>query len=217
MVKNATEHWDHVYATNDPTEVSWYQQSPARSLMMIDEAIAGMCNEPERKKRIIDVGGGASTLVDCLMEKSSVELCVLDIAASALNHTMKRLGDRALSVQWIKADASEPITEISNGWADVWHDRAVFHFLSTAEARLGYAMNLTRVLRRGGVAVIATFALDGPDQCSGLDVCRYDGSSILQELAAGGAELILEKEVREEHTTPWGSVQSFVYAMLKRA
>ena len=162
------------------------------SLELIDAALAAMCSEPDRPRHI------------------------LDIAAGALDHAMTRLGDRADCVKWIEADATGPLTEISNSWADVWHGRAVFHFLTTSDARLGYAKNLARILCRGGVAVVATFAPDAPPQCSGLEVRRHDGASILRELAAGGADLTLEQEEREEHTMPWGSVQSFVYTVLRR-
>ncbi len=216
MAHDTSEHWNRVYAEKDPTEASWYQQSPTRSLELIDAALADMCSEPDRPRHILDVGGGASKLVDCLLERPGVELCVLDIAAGALDHAKTRLGDRADRVKWIEADATGPLAAIRDSWADVWHDRAVFHFLTTPEARLGYAKNLARILRPSGVAVIATFALNGPLQCSGLEVCRHDGASILRELVAGGADLTLEKEDREEHTTPWGSVQSFVYTVLRR-
>lgn len=208
------EHWDQVWTTKPPTGVSWYQDVPRRSLALIREAIAE--RTAQEAWRVIDVGGGASALVDHLVAEDRVEVCVVDIAAAALEHTRARLGDRAGRARLVAADITRPLEEIEAGWADIWHDRAVFHFLTTPEARGAYAANVARVLKPGGAAIIATFALDGPEKCSGLPVCRHDGASIVRELNAGGAAVRLLDEQREEHSTPWGSRQMFTYAVLER-
>jgi SAM-dependent methyltransferase len=216
MATGKQEHWSRVYAEKDPQEVSWYQQSPAMSLTLIKAAIAGIYSQAARPLHILDVGGGASTFVDSLLDDPDIEPCVLDITARAFDHARARLGRRADRARWIEADATGGLAEIDSSWADVWHDRAVFHFLTTPQARFAYAKNLARILRPGGAAIVSTFAPDGPTKCSGLEVCRHDGASILRELTRGGAVLTLEKEKREQHTTPWGADQSFVYVVLRR-
>ncbi len=209
-------HWERVYAEKEPTQVSWYQRDPARSLSLIDESLAAL--EPGRSKarHIIDIGGGASTLVDHLMDRAGIEVCVVDIAGNAIEHARRRLGDRAGRARWIEADITARMTDPGTGWANIWHDRAVFHFLTRQDERAGYASNLLRILAPAGRAIIATFAPDGPPRCSGLDVCRHDGVSIVRELGGAGAGLSLVREEREEHTTPWGAVQRFVYALIER-
>ncbi|MGH7132668.1 MAG: methyltransferase [Phycisphaerales bacterium] len=217
MSADAKQHWERVYAEKATTAVSWYQVVPARSLVLIGEAVARV-GASGRRARVIDVGGGASTLVDHLVERlgGDLEVCVMDIAGAALAAARARLGEKAGRTRWVESDVTGAMAEIEDGWADVWHDRAVFHFLTSVEQRRAYAANLQRVLAPGGVVVIAGFAPDGPLKCSGLEVARHDGESIRRELEAGGLACVLEKEEREDHTTPWGAAQRFVYGVLRR-
>jgi SAM-dependent methyltransferase len=197
------EHWDNVYATKGDAEVSWTEADPRRSLSLIRE----VCAPPAR---VIDVGGGTSTLCDRLLD-AGYAVSVLDISATALDRARARLGPRAADVRWIVADVADDSTDV--GTHDCWHDRAVFHFLTDHADRQRYAALLARSVRPGGHAVIATFAPDGPEKCSGLPVCRYDGPALA---AALGPALKLVRETRETHLTPWGKPQSFQYSLLQR-
>jgi SAM-dependent methyltransferase len=200
---NRKEHWNALYQTKAPDDVSWYQRRPELSLALI--AASGA----HKDSGIIDVGGGASTLVDCLLDAGYSRLAVLDISAAALTHARSRLGQRAAEVEWFSADvtAFEPPYRFG-----VWHDRAVFHFLTAARDRRGYVTTLCRTLQPGGHVIIATFALDGPSKCSGLDVMRYDERSIAAEL---GSQFALRDVRRETHHTPWESEQRFIYFRLE--
>lgn len=209
-------HWKHVYREKSPTEVSWYQAAPTCSLELIEGVLRGVGAVRGGPFHLLDIGSGASTLVDALVARGDVEVCAVDLAGEAFEHTRRRLGDAARRVEWIEADATHPLTACADTWADIWHDRAVFHFLTEAERRRGYAANLDRILRPDGRAVIATFAPDGPMRCSGLDVCRYDGAGIARALETAGAKVRLESEHHETHRTPSGSEQQFVYAVLRR-
>lgn len=217
----AREHWDRVYANKAPDAVSWYQPVPSASLAMIDAARAARAAHVQSTARpfsILDVGGGASTLVDHLVAMPGTAVTVVDIAAAALDHARARLGpDRAAMVHWLVADATGRLDQIPTASVDLWHDRAAFHFLTTPAARRDYARTLARVLRPGGTAVVATFAPDGPEKCSGLPVERHDAASIARELSAGGRALRAVRWADESHTTPWGATQKFVYAMLTDA
>jgi len=193
------EHWNNVYQTKGPSGVSWYQECPGLSLSLI--AASGVSKDAG----IIDVGGGASTLVDFLLDEGYTRLAVLDLSPAALNCSRSRLGLRADTVEWFEADATSFTPPRHFG---LWHDRAVFHFLTAAEDRRAYVGALQRSLQPGGAAIIATFALDGPPKCSGLDVMRYDEQSILTEL---GPELHLQEVRRQTHVTPWESEQRFIY------
>jgi SAM-dependent methyltransferase len=184
--------------------VSWYQANPEYSLALMDAAGA------TRDTRIVDVGGGASRLVDCLLDRGFTDLTVLDIAQGALARARERLGDRAGAVQWIEADVKG--FEPAEGW-DVWHDRAVFHFLVQAEDREAYRRTLMTSLVPGGHAIIATFGSQGPTRCSGLDVVRYSAAGLLAELGPGW-KLVTERE--ELHRTPDGVEQQFVYGLFRR-
>jgi ubiquinone/menaquinone biosynthesis C-methylase UbiE len=207
-------HWQRVYAEKAPTAVSWYQAVPAMSLALIESV--GAQRSAAGPLRVIDVGGGASTLVDHLLKRAETEVRVADIAAAAIEHARLRLGaEAAARVRWIESDVTGPMDAVADGWADVWHDRAVFHFLTTPQDRLAYARNLARVLKPDGTAIIAAFAPDGPEKCSGLTVQRHDAASIAAELSSAGRMFTLVDEQREEHTTPWGSTQRFVYAVLR--
>jgi SAM-dependent methyltransferase len=197
-------HWETVYSTKPETGVSWYQDEPRLSLELIG-AVASA-----EGGRIIDVGGGASVLVDRLVDFSFEEIAVLDISETALGKARARLGERAERVRWVVADATEAP---DLGTFDVWHDRAVFHFLTDPTDRRSYAELARKTVPEGGYLVIATFADDGPRQCSNLDVCRYNARSLASELGEGFS---LVREARETHTTPWGSSQPFLYGVFRR-
>jgi ubiquinone/menaquinone biosynthesis C-methylase UbiE len=197
-------HWENVYSTRGEMGLSWYQSEPRLSLELVTSVA------PARGGRIIDVGGGASVLVDGLLDLPFAEIAVLDISETALDQVTARLGQRAKRVRWIAAD----VTEASDlGTFEVWHDRAVFHFLTDAEDRRKYVELARRTVPAGGHLIIASFADDGPKRCSDLDVCRYNAGSMATELGQGFS---LVKEAREMHTTPWGSLQAFFYAVFRR-
>lgn len=196
------EHWDHVYATRSPIEVSWYQREPRVSLDLIARVA------PRRDAAIVDVGGGASTLVDALLDRGYHDVTVLDIAAAALEAAGARLGARAGLARWVVADVLRH--RFAPGSIDVWHDRAVFHFLTEAADRRAYVAQVARAVRPGGHVIVATFAEDGPDRCSGLTVCRYSPEALHAEF---GAAFALEAKVFEDHVTPSGGHQRFQYCL----
>ena len=200
---NPDEHWNRVYQSKSTEAVSWYQHRPDMSLELI--AASGVSKDAG----VIDVGGGASLLVDFLLDDRYTNLAVLDISAAALNHSRSRLGARSGNVEWFEADVTsfEPPHRFG-----LWHDRAVFHFLTAADDRRGYLATLQRTLKPGGIVVISTFALDGPAKCSGLDVVRYDEQAMMAEL---GTEFQLQEVRRETHITPWQSEQRFIYFRLQ--
>jgi len=197
-------HWEHVYSAKAETGVSWYQDEPRLSLELIG-AVA-----PAEGGRIIDVGGGASVLVDRLLDRPFERIAVLDISETALGKAKARLGERAERVRWVVADVTES-PEL--GTFDVWHDRAVFHFVTDPVDRRSYVELARRTVPEGGYLVIATFADNGPKQCSNLDICRYNARSLAAEL---GEDFWLVREARETHTTPWGSPQPFFYGVFRR-
>jgi hypothetical protein len=197
-------HWEGVYTSRAETGVSWFQVEPRLSLELVGSVA------PAQGGRIIDVGGGASVLVDRLLDGPFEEIAVLDISEAALGKARSRLGRRAERVRWIMAD----VTEVRDlGAFDVWHDRAVFHFLTDAGDRKKYVELARRTVPADSHLVIATFADRGPKECSGLAVCRYDADSLGAELGDGFA---LVREARESHTTPWGSSQAFFYGVFRR-
>jgi trans-aconitate methyltransferase len=198
-------HWEKVYTTRGESEVSWFQETPALSLELI--ALVGAMQD----SAIIDIGGGASRLVDHLVSLGYQDLTVLDLSAAALASARSRIGGRADRVTWITADVTlwQPLRSY-----DVWHDRAAFHFLTEPNDQAAYIARLRRALRVGGHAIIATFAPDGPERCSGLTVSRYDADALAATLGAG-FELIDTR--RHDHTTPWGSVQKFQFSTFRRA
>lgn len=198
------DHWEHVYSSKAETGVSWYQDEPRLSLELIGAVAPAECG------RIIDVGGGASVLVDRLLGLPFGEIAVLDISETALGKARARLGERAERVRWVVADVTEA-PEL--GSFDVWHDRAVFHFLTDPDDRSSYVELARQTVPEGGHLIIATFVADGPRRCSDLDVCRYNAQSLATELGDGFS---LVKEARETHTTPWGSSQAFVYGVFER-
>ncbi len=160
---------------------------------------------------MIDVGGGASTLVDDLLDKGYTDLTVLDLSARALQVSKERLGDKANLVHWIPGDITA--VELPEQFFDLWHDRAVFHFLTSSAARKRYLETLHRSLKPGGILVIASFSLKGPERCSGLEVVRYSPETLQEEI---GGNYRLLKSVEEAHQTPFGTKQEFVYCLFKR-
>lgn len=201
---SAREHWNKVYSTKDETEVSWYQSIPTRSLALI-KSLA-----PSPLAPILDVGGGASHLVDELLVLGYSDLTVLDVSETALTHTRARLGSGGAKVTWITADITQ--WQPSRHWT-VWHDRAVFHFLTDVKDQAAYIAALEAATRPGSLAIISTFALNGPERCSGLLVQRYSPASLAARI---GSNFQLVSQANEAHTTPGGNVQQFTYAVLKR-
>jgi trans-aconitate methyltransferase len=197
------EHWDRVWSTKTPQQVSWYQAEPQISLELI--AAAGLAKDAG----IIDVGGGASVLVDRLLDLGYSNLAVLDIADAAMQVSRARLGARAAAVEWHAGDvtAFEPTRRYA-----LWHDRAVFHFLTEVEDRRKYVATLRKALQPRGTVVIATFAPDGPPKCSGLDVLRHDEATLGAEL---GADFRLQESRRETHVAPSKGEQRFIYCRFR--
>ncbi|MDY7552276.1 class I SAM-dependent methyltransferase [Pseudomonas veronii] len=199
------DYWENVYSTKPTESVSWYQEHASTSLRLIQGAAL-------QSSRIIDVGGGASTLADDLILVGFRDVTVLDLSAAALAAAKGRLGDRADSINWIVGDILT--TPFPQHTYDVWHDRAVFHFLTEDKERRAYVSNVLKAVRPGGIVIVATFAEDGPTQCSGLPVKRYSSSELHEEF---GAPFELLGHETEEHHTPLGTVQSFVYCYCKTA
>ena len=193
------QHWDQIYTNHTSLDVSWFQQQPSRSLALINAL------QLPKDAAIIDVGGGASRLVDYLIASRYHNLAVLDISSQALAHTQSRLGPLADQVEWFVED----ITRFSPGRKfDLWHDRAVFHFLTNAADRKHYVHNLTSALVSKGHLIIATFAADGPTQCSNLNTVQYDEEKMCAEL---GADFELRSVHHELHITPANKEQAFIY------
>jgi len=205
MDETRQQHWNAIYKSRDEWDVSWFEAFPAISLEMI-EAI-GL--KPDTC--IVDVGGGESRLIDALLRAGLNCLAVLDVSREALEHARARIGTAARIVTWIESD-------VTGAWSlkpmDIWHDRAVFHFLVEAEDRLRYLTHLRQTLKVNGGAIIATFAPDGPDRCSGLPVARYSPDALAAEL--GGEFTLLESRLHP-HRTPSGTVQSFQYSRFRRS
>jgi SAM-dependent methyltransferase len=198
-------HWENVYSTKGEKEVSWFQENPAPSLELI--VLAGLSADAA----IIDIGGGASRLVDVLVERKIGQITVLDLSATALDAAKERLGDRGAGVKWVVADVT---TWEPSQTYDLWHDRAAFHFLTDASDRSAYVGHLKRAVRSGGYVIIGTFALDGPERCSGLPIMRYDAGILGKVL---GADFELMDARRHDHATPWGAVQRFQFSTFRRA
>jgi SAM-dependent methyltransferase len=197
-------HWENVYSSKGENEVSWFQDSPAPSLALIAEIGAA------HSSAIVDIGGGASRLVDHLIDRGFLDVTVLDLSAAALEAAKARLGERAGRARWLVADAT---TWQPSRTYDIWHDRAAFHFLTEERDRAGYIARLRQGLKIGGHAIIATFALDGPEKCSGLPVMRYDAARLAETLGAG---FKLQQNRRDDHATPWGSQQRFQFGVFER-
>ncbi len=197
-------HWETVYRTKAPTEVSWYQAIPQLSLTLIQQTA------PAPSTEILDVGGGASTLVDALLACGYARLSVLDISGTALSAARTRLGAPGASVRWIEADIQRAALPVRS--TDLWHDRAVFHFLTSPADRDRYRTAMRTTLRPGGHVIVATFAEDGPTRCSGLDVVQYSPEQLAAEF---GAEFAHVTSAREVHLTPGGTPQAFTYGVFR--
>jgi len=202
---DSKSHWEDVYRSKAPDAVSWYRAHLEVSLKLIVEVAS------DRNAAVIDVGGGESTLVDDLLLRGYRNLTVLDMSAVALDTTRKRLGSIAGQVTWVESDIT--MVDLPEHRYDVWHDRAVFHFLTERPQRNAYTHALTRALKPGGRVVIATFGLLGPNRCSGLDVRRYDAQQLSDEFGPG-FELITS--TLEDHHTPAGSSQQFLYCSFRK-
>jgi SAM-dependent methyltransferase len=203
-VDEGQAHWDAVYGSRKAEELSWFQDRPLLSLELI--ARTGK----DRQSSIIDVGGGASRLVDALLDEGFQRVTVLDISAEALARAQDRLGDRARLVTWIAGDITRWMPPARY---EVWHDRAVFHFLVDPEKRRAYEAALAGALPPGAQAIIGTFASDGPERCSGLPVARYEPDTLAAELGPG---FRLLEGVHDDHVTPGGKVQHFQFSRLVR-
>ena len=201
--KEREAHWNGIYAQRSPEEVSWYQADPRTSLALI-----AACNIA-KNAAIVDVGGGASRLVDALLDLGMTNLTVLDIATAALDAARARLGAQAGAVHWVVSD----VLEAKLAPQDLWHDRAAFHFLTDPAERLRYRSLLLDTVPPKGHVIIATFAADGPERCSGLPVQRYSTDSLCEEFGDG---LSLVQAVTEDHGTPGGEQQRFLFGRFVR-
>lgn len=204
IVSGRSQHWEGVYSGRRPEELSWYQPDPATSMALIGHAAPGP-DDP-----VVDVGGGASLLVDRLLEAGYTRLTVLDLSVAALAHARARLGSRAAAVEWVEADVTAwtPARRYA-----LWHDRAVLHFLTDPADRRRYAGVLDQALAPRGQVIIGAFAVGGPTRCSGLDIVQYDAPRLLRELGAG-FEVV--EEMAESHVTPAGRDQAFAWFRLRR-
>lgn len=199
-------HWEHVYSSRPTDRVSWFQEHALRSLELIQDTGAS------RSAAIIDVGGGASTLVDDLVQGAYSDITVLDLSGAALATAKARLGERAAAaVEWIEADITT--TTLPQARFDIWHDRAVFHFLTDPADRQAYVQTVLRAVRPGGHVIVATFADDGPTECSGLPVMRYRPDELHAQF---GEPFVLLRHDKEAHQTPFGTVQQFVYCYCRK-
>lgn len=203
-VSERQSHWQNVYSSKSEAQVSWTQADPQPSLGFVEKLAR------DRAAAIIDVGGGASRLVDALVIRGFVSVTVLDLSEAALQSAQARMGEHAASVHWIAADATAWRPPVA---FDVWHDRAAFHFLVEPRDRAAYVDRLHAGVKPDGHAIIATFAPDGPERCSGLPVQRYDPASLSRVI---GAAFELVEQQRHHHLTPWGAGQSFQYSVLRR-
>lgn len=196
----AQEHWENVYTTKSSDAVSWYQEHAERSHRLIRETGVPLSGA------IIDIGGGASILVDDLLTSGYKNITVLDISQTALATAQNRLGSLSEFVNWVEADITN--AQLPPCKFDVWHDRAVFHFLTSSEERQAYVQAVQHAVKPGGHVIVATFAEDGPLQCSGLTVARYNAEGLHAEF---GEAFTLIKHEKETHQTPFGTSQQFIY------
>ena len=198
---NTQQHWEGVYGSKSPEQVSWYRPHLETSLSLTQRALNG-----DRAAAIIDVGGRASTFVDDLLAEGYGNITVLEISQAAIDAAKARLGSRGNQVRWRQADAT--VAEFDLHSFDLWHDRAVFHFLTSAEARVAYVANVLRAVKPGGHVIVSTFGPEGPQRCSGLDVMRYESEELHREF---GPRFRLVESSTEIHETPLGTAQQFVY------
>ena len=198
-------HWDNLHASKKPTDVSWHQTHLQKSLELV--SVTGV----DPSARIIDVGGGASTLVDDLLAAGYRHVTVLDISSTAIRNARVRLGKRADEVMWLEGDITR--VELPLRYYDLWHDRAVFHFLTDAEDRRRYVNAVNQAVKPGGHVIVATFGPHGPLQCSGLDIVRYTPESLHHEF---GDDFRLLQSITEDHVTPAGKHQEFIYCYCRK-
>jgi ubiquinone/menaquinone biosynthesis C-methylase UbiE len=194
------EHWERVYSSKAPDAVSWFQEHAETSLSFIKKL------NLDKNAPIIDIGGGASTLVDDLLLNGYSHLSVLDISGAALEIAKNRIGRHSINVQWLEADVTA--IQFEKHQFELWHDRAVFHFLTKLEDRQNYIQNVVRSVKPNGHIIISTFAEDGPTQCSGLPVVRYSPTTLQAEL---GDCFLLKDHLNENHSTPFGTIQKFLF------
>lgn len=198
-------HWEGVYRGKAERETSWYREHLATSLALIDALAL------DKATPVIDIGGGRATLVDDLLARGYTDVAVLDLSESALAQARERLGATGANVAWHVADATR--AALPEAHYGLWHDRAVFHFLVDEAAREAYVAQAARAVRPGGHAIVATFAPDGPEKCSGLPVRRYAASELAAAFAPGFERV---RDLHEEHATPWGAAQPFTWVVLAR-
>jgi SAM-dependent methyltransferase len=201
---DARSHWENVYASKAPDAVSWYRPHLETSLELIEKVAKA------HSTSIIDVGGGESTLVDDLLAHEYSNLSVLDVSPTAIEVTKRRLGHAAERVHWIIGDITN--TELSPSAYDLWHDRAVFHFLRSVNERAAYVRQVAKAVRPGGHVLVSTFGPEGPTKCSGLEVVRYDAESLHAEF---GVHFRLLESLKELHKTPFGTIQQFLYCLCR--
>ena len=197
---DAGSHWEKIYRTKAPNAVSWYRSHLDRSLALIESG------SPGRTASIVDIGGGESTLVDDLLARGYHNLTVLDVSQTALDVTKARIGEAGERIRWICSDVAK--ADLPDHSFDVWHDRAVFHFLIAPEQRHAYVQLAARAVKPGGHVIVSTFGPEGPATCSGLDVARYDAGSLHGEF---GERFKLIESFKELHQTPFGTTQQFLY------
>ncbi|MGH7668791.1 MAG: class I SAM-dependent methyltransferase [Gemmatimonadaceae bacterium] len=197
-------HWERLYRTTGPDQLSWFQAEARLSRQLIERAL------PDREGRLVDVGAGASTLIDGLLAAGYRAVTVVDVSSRALELAQQRLGPVAGTVHWEHADVL--MHAFPPASFDFWHDRAVFHFLTSADERARYVAQVRGAVRVGGLVLVATFAEDGPTRCSGLDVARYSPAQLHGEF---GPEFRLLESHRELHTTPAGREQAFTYCLCR--
>ena len=200
---STTDHWENVYGTKDSADVSWFEPEPTMSLAMIDR-VAGPGDS------VIDIGAGASFLVDRLVARGHTDVTVLDVSSRALDAVRGRFAGAGVEPGFVVADVT--MWRPARTW-DLWHDRAVFHFMVTPEMRAGYARAMSAAVRPSGHAIVATFAPDGPEQCSGITVARYGADELAAEFSDAFDPV---DSARDVHTTPWGAQQQFTWVVLRR-
>lgn len=198
------EHWEKVYTSKEDNEVSWYQEIPRTSIEVIKKTANGQSDS------IIDIGGGNSNLASELMNLKFLDISVLDISEASLNRTKEKLGEKAKNINWYVSDVLgfEPTKKF-----DIWHDRAVFHFVTGQIDKTAYVQKIKNSLKENGTLILATFSKEGPTKCSGLEICQYDKDSLIPLF---GKDFDLVDLFKEEHTTPFNTTQNFIYTVWKK-
>lgn len=204
MTTTEQQHWDTIYSTRGEEEVSWFQPYPKTSMAFVE------LFELPLDATIIDIGGGDSHFVDALLDKGYRNIYVLDISATAIDKARQRLGDRAANVHWIVSDVTEFVPPVA---FDFWHDRAAFHFLTTQERIDKYVAIAERAIRPGGVLVLGTFSESGPQKCSGLEIRQYSEATLSGQFTRSFERI---RCFHEDHTTPFQSVQNFLFCSFRR-